>query len=156
MATLYSDQATNYNAVPQVKNKTQDMAGRIRVAFAKVTLDALTGSGTDSVEMFRLPAGARILEGILSSAALGASTSLVVGHATYKKADGTVVPLDVDEFASTITTTSITNAAICATVALGKFTDVDCDGDGFPVTITTVGAGAATGVVYLMMKYVLD
>ena len=88
MATLYSTQKTKWSQnVPSDKIKANETTGRVRIAFADVTL--ASASSGDVVEMVNLPNGARIIDGYLSYVNLGASTTLSVGNAAYKNAAGT-------------------------------------------------------------------
>ena len=129
------------------------MGGSVRIAYALYEASSL--SAGDVIEMFRLPDGARVLEGTLTHDALGSSTTLSVGHSAYNNADGTVVALDVDEFFAAAASTSITTVACAVTSALGRNTVIDADKDGYPVTVVLAGA-AATGTIELQMLYVLD
>ena len=81
-------------SVPSVKVKTNELAGRVRVAFAEYEADA----EQSTINMFVLPNGARIVRSRLAHDAMGASTTISVGHAAYVNADGTTVALDVDEY----------------------------------------------------------
>ena len=77
MATVYSAQRTNTRANPTVKNKANELAGRVRIAHGTYEASALASG--DVIEMFVLPSGARLIEGSLAHDALGASTTLSVG-----------------------------------------------------------------------------
>ena len=65
MATLYSNQKTKWSQnVPSEKIDTNEQSGRLRIAFADVTLaSAQIG---DVVELVNLPNGARIIDGYLT------------------------------------------------------------------------------------------
>ena len=132
------------------KISTTELHGRVRVAYADFTADA----AQETINMFKLPDGARIIGGRLNHAALGTSTTVSVGHAAYTKADGTVVALDVDEYKAAASSASATGSAIAATTALGENSLVDAP-DGLIVTATTSGADA-TGLITVQMTYVLD
>jgi len=132
------------------KISTTELHGRVRVAYADFTADA----AQETINMFKLPDGARIIGGRLNHAALGTSTTVSVGHAAYTKADGTVVALDVDEYKAAASSASATGSAIAATTALGENSLVDAP-DGLIVTATTAGANA-TGLITVQMTYVLD
>ena len=132
------------------KISTTELHGRVRVAYADFTADA----AQETINMFKLPDGARIIGGRLNHAALGSSTTVSVGHAAYTKADGTVVALDVDEYKAAASSASATGSAIAATTALGENSLVDAP-DGLIVTATTSGADA-TGLITVQMTYVLD
>jgi len=132
------------------KISTTELHGRVRVAYADFTADA----AQETINMFKLPDGARIIGGRLNHAALGSSTTVSVGHAAYTQADGTVVALDVDEYKAAASSASATGSAIAATTALGENSLVDAP-DGLIVTATTSGADA-TGLITVQMTYVLD
>ena len=59
MATVFSAQRTNSRAIPAVKNKANELGGRIRVAHG--TFEASSLASGDVIEMFILPDGARLL-----------------------------------------------------------------------------------------------
>jgi len=153
MATTYSVQKTKWNQdTPTTRIKPNEMAGRVRVAYALAEASSLA---VGPIEMFNLPNGARILSGELTHDALGGSTTASVGHAAYKNAAGTVVALDVDEYKAAAASTSIATVGVAATSALGRNSVVDADSDGIPVTVVIAGA-AATGTIELTMLYVVD
>ena len=135
---------------PSVKLDTNELHGRVRVAYADFTADA----AQETINMFKLPDGARIIGGRLNHAALGSSTTVSVGHAAYTQADGTTVAADVDEYKAAASSASATGSAIAATTALGENSLVDAP-DGLIVTATTAGANA-TGLITVQMTYVLD
>ena len=153
MGTVYSIERTNSNATPSVMNKTIQLGGRVR--YARGEYEAASLSAGEVIEMFKLPNGARIVRGELSHDALGSSTTLSVGHAAYKNADGTDVALDADEFKAAAASTSLQVVDIAATVALGRNSVIDADENGFMVTATIAGA-AGTGTIVVQMEYVLD
>lgn len=153
MGTVYSTQRTNSRATPVVMNKSNELGGRVRVAHGVYEASSLAAD--EVIEMFILPDGARILHGQLAHDALGASTTLAVGHGAYNNADGTAVALDADEFKAAAASTSAQKVDVAATLALGSGIEVDADDDGYPVTVTLAGA-AATGTIELTMYYVVD
>ena len=132
------------------KISTTELHGRVRVAYADFT----SAAAQETINMFKLPDGARIIGGRLNHAALGSSTTVSVGHAAYTQADGTVVALDVDEYKAAASSASATGSAVAATTALGENSLVDAP-DGLIVTATTAGANA-TGLITVQMTYVLD
>jgi hypothetical protein len=154
MATLYSTQKTKWSVnVPSEKIKSNEQSGRIRIAFADITLAA--ASIADVAQMFNLPNGARLIDGYLTNAALGASTTLSVGYAAHKNAAGTTVALSAAAYLAATSTSSATRTDILATIALGANTVVDTNEDGLPISITLAG-GAATGVAQVAIRYVVD
>ena len=132
------------------KNSTTELHGRVRVAYADFT----AAGAQETINMFKLPDGARIIGGRLNHAALGSSTTVSVGHAAYTQADGTVVALDVDEYKAAASSASATGSAVASTTALGENSLVDAP-DGLIITATTAGANA-TGLITVQMTYVLD
>ncbi|UWJ03699.1 TonB-dependent receptor domain protein [Pelagibacter phage Skadi-4 EXVC104P] len=132
------------------KISTTELHGRVRVAYADFTAAA----AQETINMFKLPDGARIIGGRLNHAALGSSTTVSVGHAAYTQADGTAVAADVDEYKAAASSASATGSAVASTTALGENSLVDAP-DGLIVTATTAGANA-TGLITVQMTYVLD
>jgi hypothetical protein len=154
MATLYSTQKTKWSQnVPSEKIDTNETGGRMRIAFADVTL--ASASIGDVVQMVNLPNGARLIDGYLTNAALGASTTLSVGYAAYKNAAGTTVALSAAAYLAATSTSSAARTDILATIALGAGSVVDANEDGLPITITLAG-GTASGVVQVAIRYVVD
>ena len=135
---------------PSVKISTTELHGRVRVAYADFT----AAGAQETINMFKLPDGARIIGGRLNHAALGSSTTVSVGHAAYTQADGTAVAADVDEYKAAASSASATGSAVASTTALGENSLVDAP-DGLIVTATTAGANA-TGLITVQMTYVLD
>jgi hypothetical protein len=135
---------------PSVKLDTNELHGRVRIAYADFT----AAGAQETISMFKLPNGARIIGGRVNHAALGSSTTLSVGHAAYDNAAGTTVAADVDEYKAAAASTSVTAFNIAATKALGENSVVDAP-DGLIVTATTAG-GNATGLITVQMTYVLD
>ena len=135
---------------PSVKLDTNELHGRVRVAYADFT----AAGAQETINMFKLPDGARIIGGRVNHAALGSSTTLSIGHAAYVNAAGTTVALDVDEYKAAAASTSLTSFNIAATTALGENSVVDAP-EGLVVTATTAGANA-TGLITVQMTYVLD
>ena len=135
---------------PSVKISTTELHGRVRVAYADFTADA----AQETINMFKLPDGARIIGGRVNHAALGSGTTLSVGHAAYVNAAGTTVAADPDEYKAAAASTSLTSFNIATTTALGENSVVDAP-DGLIVTATTAGANA-TGLITVQMTYVLD
>ena len=145
-----STQYAKTQDTPSVKISTTELHGRVRVAYADFTADA----AQETINMFKLPDGARIIGGRVNHAALGSSTTLSIGHAAYVNAAGTTVALDVDEYKAAAASTSLTSFNIATTTALGENSVVDAP-DGLIVTATTAGANA-TGLITVQMTYVLD
>ena len=138
-------------SVPSEKVDTNELAGRVRVAFAEYEASA----EQSTVTMFYIPNGARILSGSVSYDALGASTTISVGHGGYNDSSGTAVTLDVDEYKAAAASTSAATVDAADTMALGRNSVVDADKDGLPVTVTLAGANG-TGTIQLQVLYVKD
>ena len=136
---------------PSVKISTTELHGRVRVAYADFT----AAGAQETINMFKLPDGARIIGGRVNHAALGSSTTLSIGHAAYDNAAGTTVAADVDEYKAAAASTSLTSFNIATTTALGENSVVDAP-DGLVVTATTAGGSNATGFISVQMTYVLD
>ncbi len=153
MATVYSTQRTNTRATPAVMNKANELGGRVRVAHGVYEASSLASG--DVIEMFILPDGARLLEGSLAHDALGSSTTLSVGHAAYKNADGTDVSAAAAAYKAAAASTSAQKVDILATLALGSGSELDANEDGVTVTVT-MGGAAGTGTIELTIKYVVD
>ena len=135
---------------PSVKISTTELHGRVRVAYADFT----AAGAQETISMFKLPDGARIIGGRVNHAAFGSSTTLSIGHAAYDNAAGTTVAADVDEYKAAAASTSVSAFNVAATTALGENSVVDAP-DGLVVTATTAGANA-TGLIEVQMTYVLD
>ena len=146
-----STQYTKIVSVPSEKVNTNELAGRVRVAFAEY--EAATEQST--VTMFTIPNGARILSSTLTYDALNSSTTMSVGHGAYVNAAGTTVALDVDEYKAAAASTSAETVVAADTIALGRNSVVDANEDGIPVTVTLAGANGA-GTIQLQMLYVKD
>ena len=136
---------------PSVKLDTNELHGRVRVAYADFT----AAGAQETISMFKLPNGARIIGGRVNHAALGSSTTLSIGHAAYDNAAGTTVAADVDEYKAAAASTSVSAFNVAATTALGENSVVDAP-DGLVVTATTAGGSNATGFMSVQMTYVLD
>jgi hypothetical protein len=146
-----SIQYAKTQSTPSVKLNTNELAGRVRVAFAEYEADA----EQSTITMFTIPNGARLLSATVSHDALGSSTTLSVGNAAYTDADGTAVALDVDAYKAAAASTAATSSDALVTMALGKNAVVDANEDGLPVTVTLAGDDC-TGTIQLQMFYVLD
>ncbi len=152
MGTVYSVQKTKWDqTTPSDMIKPNELAGRVRVAYGLYEASA----EQSDIHMFNLPNGARIISGELVHDALGSSTTASVGHAAYTNSAGTAVAADVDEYKAAAASTSITTVACAATTALGKFSVIDADKSGIPITVSIAGANG-TGTVELVMLYVVD
>jgi hypothetical protein len=130
-----SIQYTKIVSVPSEKVDTNELSGRVRIAFAEYEASA----EQSTVTMFTIPNGARILSGSVSYDALGGSTTIAVGHGAYTDSSGATVALDVDEYKAAAASTSAETVVAADTMALGRNSVVDADEDGIPVTVTLAG-----------------
>lgn len=146
-----SIQQAKIDSTPSQKVKTNELSGRVRIAFAEYEASA----EQSTINMFSIPNGARLLSGTVAYDALGSSTTISVGYAAHTKADGTTEAADVDEYKAAAASTSAQSVAVLDTIALGKNTVTDADKDGVPVTVTLAGANG-TGTIQLQMLYVID
>jgi hypothetical protein len=146
-----SIQYTKIVSVPSEKVDTNELSGRVRIAFAEYEASA----EQSTVTMFTIPNGARILSGSVSYDALGGSTTIAVGHGAYTDSSGATVALDVDEYKAAAASTSAETVVAADTMALGRNSVVDADEDGIPVTVTLAG-NDGTGTIQLQMLYVKD
>ena len=148
----YSVQKTKWSQNnPTERVKTNEQAGRLRVAYA--TFEASAEQAT--IEMFNLPNGARIVAGYLGHDALGSSTTLSVGFAAYTNSAGASVSADVDAYKAAAASTADQVVAFPATMAKLAMSEVDANQDGLPVTVTLAGANG-TGTISCEMFYVVD
>ena len=138
-------------STPSVKLATNELTGRVRVAFAE--FEATGEQGT--INMFVLPTGARIVRSRNAHDALGGSTTLSVGHAAYVTAAGVAVAADVDEYLAATASTGAVGHDVANTIALGENSVTDANEDGVTITATMAG-GNCTGTIQLSMFYVLD
>ena len=138
-------------SVPSQKVNTTELAGRVRIAFAEYEADA----EQSTVNMFVLPNGARITEGRLGHDAMGTGTTISVGFAAHKKADGTDVSASAAAYLAATVSTGAVGHDIASTIALGENSLVNADGDGMIVT-ATLGGGNHTDTVQVRLYYVVD
>ena len=138
-------------STPSVKLATNELTGRVRVAFAEYEASAEQGT----INMFVLPTGARIVRSRHAHDALGSSTTLSVGHAAYVTAAGVAVAADVDEYLAATASTGAVGHDVANTIALGENSVTDANEDGVTITVTMAG-GNCTGTIQLSMFYVLD
>ena len=138
-------------STPSVKLATNELTGRVRVAFAEYEASAEQGT----INMFVLPTGARIVRSRKAHDALGSSTTLSVGHAAYVTSAGAAVAADVDEYLAATASTGAVGHDVANTIALGENSVTDANEDGVTITVTMAG-GNCTGTIQLSMFYVLD
>ena len=146
-----SIQQAKIASTPSEKVKTNELAGRVRIAFAEYEASA----EQSTIHMFSIPNGARLLSGTVAYDALGSSTTISVGYAAHNKADDTTEAADVDQYKAAAASTSAESVAVLDTIALDKNAVTDADKDGVPVTVTLAGANG-TGTIQLQMLYAID
>lgn len=146
-----SIQQAKIDSTPSQKVKANELAGRVRVAFAEYEASA----EQSTIHMFSIPNGARLLSGSVAYDALGSSTTISVGYAAHTKSDGTTEAADVDQYKAAAASTSAQSVAVLDTIALDKNAVTDANKDGVPVTVTLAGANG-TGTIQLQMLYVID
>ena len=146
-----SIQQAKIASTPSEKVKTNELAGRVRIAFAEYEASA----EQSTIHMFSITNGARLLSGSVAYDALGSSTTISVGYAAHTKSDGTTEAADVDQYKAAAASTSAQSVAVLDTIALDKNAITDADKDGVPVTVTLAGANG-TGTIQLQMLYAID
>ena len=146
-----SIQQAKIASTPSEKVKTNELAGRVRIAFAEYEASA----EQSTIHMFSIPNGARLLSGSVAYDALGSSTTISVGYAAHTKSDGTTEAADVDQYKAAAASTSAQSVVVLDTIALDKNAVTDANKDGVPVTVTLAGANG-TGTIQLQMLYVID
>jgi hypothetical protein len=152
MGTVYSVQKTKWDQdTPTTRIKPIEHKGRVRLSYANY----VAAAEQSDIHMFNLPNGARILRMEVAHAALGASTTLSVGYAAHTNSSGTAVSADVDEYKAAAASTSIAVTGAALTEALGRYTVIDADEDGTPITVSLAGANG-TGTISLVCEWVLD
>ena len=154
--TVYSNVRTDLTQDdPTEFVKANQLAGSLRVAHAQFEASS---QAADTIEMFAIPDGARIVEAKLCHDALGSGTTLAVGHAAYTNSAGTSVAADTDHFKAAAASTSAQCVDAANTLALGSGEEVDLDLDTkdneFVVTVTSTGT--TTGTIELTVYYVVD
>lgn len=147
MAVLYSDQITlarsaaNGNGNSFSNGMTEIGAKERIVFFSKIS----TGSAqNDTLELVRLPKGARILGGQLVAEALGASVTIALGtdlDLTEGNAAGTAISAGAAILLAATDVSGATNTAFAATYALGA--GALCAA-GVTTIIATIAGGTPT------------
>lgn len=146
MADYLSTQATKLAAVPLQRLATDELGGRIRVAYFDFTVPAGNVATAKTIELTRIPAGARLLGGKIAFEAM----STAGGTAQIQIGDGTTA-------AKYLGTTSVDTAGISDfgdTAALNYGEKLTSE---LVLTATTAGeAWAATKTLKGHVAYVLD
>lgn len=98
VTTQKSTQETNRTAVPQVQGTTQELHGRIRIAYFNFTQSG-AGDANSLVNLVTLPPGkVRLLKpsSVFICSAFGAARTLDIGFLAHTKLDGTAVAASID------------------------------------------------------------
>tara|TARA_B100000780_G_scaffold244633_1_gene188321 strand:- start:1225 stop:1674 length:450 start_codon:yes stop_codon:yes gene_type:complete len=131
------------------KLDTNEDGGKIRIAYGDFTF---ANTAVGSVNMFKLPNGARLISGRVHGAGIGSNVTLSVGYAAYVKPDGTAVNAATAGYKALAAANGVVDVDILATVALGEDSVVDTTTEGLVVTATTAAA-AATGKISVKILY---
>ncbi len=152
----------NTVASPPVLNETATEHGRVRLGQFTHAQDG-AGSDTSTVNIFRLPPGrVRVLLALsyVEFSALGASTTMDLGHAAYTDLSGTAVAADADDLSADIDVSSAGSGYFAAssqlTAGLGDSKLFDSrDGVLLFLTINDAGIPDAATVAGQIV-YVVD
>ncbi len=85
MAVLKSTQVTNLDAIPVVYPKANEVYGRLRRNYFDFTVPVGDAAVNDTIQLTKIPAGARIMGGRIDSEAMSSDT----GAASIQIGDGT-------------------------------------------------------------------
>lgn len=153
MATFYGSNATlRDNTVPSKKIAGMDNGGRIRSMYDSFSLSAALSTG-DVINMMKIPAGARVLEVILSSPDLDSSTAATLS------AGWTATSVDSAQATGFINTVDVHTAAKVARMtdvagALGLYKQFGAETQ---VQVQVTAAGNATsGTIQCELIYSLE
>jgi len=152
MATLFSTEYTSaFVTVPNSKLNPEDFNGRVRRAYAEITLGAELTSG-DIVKMIKLPANASIIDATFNApAATSGNLDIGVTDADESGLNASAEALFADQdISSAITQVKLAWTAAGHNLKINKEMDVQILAEG----ANTVGA---TGDVWkLEILYVID
>lgn len=100
VTTENSDQINNMEALPQVKLNSNELGGRLRIAYFDSTQGAAAGDANSLVNLVKIQPGksVRILKNLsrIACSAFGASRLLDIGHTAYTNLDGSAVSAAID------------------------------------------------------------
>lgn len=153
MATAYSDQLTIANALAagsgySLNNGANTVKGRVHATWATWISTALDAAST--IDVLKLPKGARVLRGALITGALGTNVTLAVGtNVALVKEDGTTA-LTAAGAANLLAQTAhaaatVTPFAATRLLGAGGLTTAETT-----VTLTTAGATLTAGIEVLV------
>lgn len=81
MATVYSDERANDVAVPPVPNAANKAGRVLRKYFSVASTTSTPITTADTLELCKLPVGARVVGGVLIYGAMGGTATAVIGVA---------------------------------------------------------------------------
>jgi len=169
MTTKLSAEITNFEASPQVVNKTQNSGGRVRVAQGTVALATTDIDDNDIIHMAVLPAEASIVHIWLGADDMDSgSPTLAFNLGVYTTAkvvsdeDAFASAITLGQAASTVTTDYANEARNINEVGQKLFLDA---GDTvashdslyyISLTVSNVAATAVAGDMSWIIEYVID
>lgn len=144
MAEYYSDQITNADASPSLRNNSNISGGRVRREGFTYTVPAGGVAAADTIQLAKLKSGSRFYGGKLEHDAVGAATS------TLSIGDGTTAT----KYKAATAVDSAGGFTFGDTVALGFMDEVS----GELVITATVGTAALTAgkVIRGYVEYMAD
>ncbi len=146
MAVHKSDQIANEKATPRVMVKPSERHGRRRVAYFSFTVPTGGAAVNDTVELAKVPAGARILDGRIAFEAM----STGAGDAGIQLGDGTTAA----KYLGTTSVDAAGTADFAHTVALGYGEELASE---LTLTATVMTEAWAAGQKLLgAIEYALD
>lgn len=143
MTVFYADKATDvFNTNPPVKVSPAAHGGRVRVLSDTVTMAAQTTSDTIVLFGGRLPVGAQVLYGVLTTSATLGSSQIAIG-----------ITGSTGKYRAAATFTS-TNTPTLFGVAAGLLTPVTTEEQIF-ITISAADL-PSSGTLHVQLFYALD
>ena len=146
MAVLKSDQITDLDKIPQVLGDPRDFGGRVRVAYFSFTVPTGDAATSDTVQLTKVPSGARILGGWFAAEAM----TTAGGDASIQIGDGTTAA----KYLGTTSVDAAAEADFAVTVALNFGEKLTSE---LVLTATVITeAWAATKKLTGWVRYVVD
>ena len=146
MAVLKSDQITNLDAIPQVLGDPREFGGRIRTAYFSFTVPTGDAATSDTVQLTKVPSGARIMGGWFAAEAM----TTAGGDASIQIGDGTTAA----KYLGTTSVDAAAEADFAHTVALNFGEKLTSE---LVLTATVITeAWAATKKLTGWVRYVVD
>lgn len=148
MPVLYSDQITKSRAALagtsyELENGLTVTGGKERIAFFSILSTGVAQN--DTIQLAKLPKGARILGGSLIAEALGASTTIALGTdvaLSDASSSATAIAAGVANLLAATDVSAASNTAFAATFALGAGSL--CTAGETTVIATVAGAAPTT------------